>query len=343
MRLTPDQLPARLAQGLASLYLMGGDEPLLINEALDALRARARGAGYDERHVFQVETGFDWGRVRSEIDNLSLFATRRLIEIRIPNAKPGDEGVALIVAYAQNPPPDTVLVLITGKLDKAAQATAWFTQVERAGVLVLVRPVEAGRLPQWIAERLRKHGLQPTPEAAAVLAERVEGNLLAAQQEIEKLALLHPAGPLDAAAVLDLVADSARYDLFSLPDACLAGDTARAARIIHGLQSEEEGTPLVLWALAREVRSLTQLAAAVRKGQSVDMALNSARVWESRKSVYRLALKRFRTGHGAALLRQAARIDCIIKGQMVGNPWEELLQLALGLAGAEVIRVGART
>lgn len=336
MRLRPDQLDGHLKQGLAPVYLVSGDEPLAVMESCDAIRAAARAAGFEEREVFHVETGFDWNRLLESANSLSLFATRRIIELRLEGAKPKGAGPDALKEYAARPPADTVLLVITGKLDAAAQKSAWHRALEKTGVTVAAWPVEPGRLPGWVAQRMRALGLQPDPEAARLVAERVEGNLLAAAQEIQKLRLLHGPGPVDAAAVAAAVAESARYDVFALADAALGGDPGRTARVLAGLRGEGVEPTLVLWALSRELRLLAGLAGAVALGRRLEQALQAQRVWDRRKPLYQQALRRGDAGHWQGLLQRCQRADRINKGQAPGNAWDALQDLALAMAGAVV-------
>ncbi len=337
MRLRSDQLAAHLAKPLLPIYLVSGDEPLQLNEATDALRAAARAQGFTEREVLQVETGFDWGALAAAGSNLSLFAERKLIELRLPSGKPGDAGAKALTAYAAAPAPDNLLLISCGKLEKQQQNSKWFKALEAAGAVVQVWPVEPRALPGWIRQRLQARGMQPTPEAAQLLAERVEGNMLAAAQEVEKLVLLCGAGPLDGETVRAAVADSARYDVFELADAALGGDAARCARIVEGLRGEGEEPVLILWALVREVRALALIAAEQARGVPLDTLLQQQRVWDKRKPLYQAALKRHNLRRWRALLRRAARLDRICKGAEPGNPWDELLQFSLLMAGVRLV------
>lgn len=337
MRLRSDQLAAHLAKPLLPIYLVSGDEPLQLNEATDALRAAARAQGYSEREVLQVEAGFDWGALAAAGSNLSLFAERRLIELRMPSGKPGDAGSKALCAYAAAATPDNLLLISCGKLDKQQQKSKWFTALESAGAVIQIWPVEPSALPGWIRQRLQGRGLQPTAEAAQLLAERVEGNLLAAAQEVEKLALLYGGGGLDAEQVRSAVADSARYDVFELADTALAGDGARCARVLEGLRGEGDDPVLILWALVREVRALAQVAAGQAAGTPLETLFQQHKVWDKRKPLYQAALKRHNLRRWRALLRRAARLDRICKGAEPGNPWDELLQFSLLMAGVRIV------
>lgn len=337
MRLRTEDIAAHLGKGLLPLYLISGDEPLQVNEAADAVRVAARAQGFSERDVLFVESGFDWSGLAAAGDSLSLFAERKLIELRMPTAKPGDAGAKALAAYAERPSPDNLLLIVCGKLEKAQQGSKWFKALEAAGAVIQVWPVEARALPGWIRQRLTARGLRPTPEAVALLAEKVEGNLLAAAQEVEKLMLLYGSGELDGDAVRAAVADSARYDVFELADAALAGDAARCARILDGLRGEGSEPVLILWALVREVRTLALIAAAAAGGAAVDSLLQQHRVWDKRKPLYRAALGRHNVQRWRLLLRRGARLDRVVKGAEPGNPWDELLQLSLLMAGVRLV------
>ncbi len=337
MMLKPEQLQARLKKGLNPVYLVSGDEPLLVQEAADAIRSHARAAGHQEREVMNVETGFDWNTLLAASDSLSLFGERRIIELRLAASKLPEAGAKVLEAYAVRPAEDAVLLITCGKLDAAAQRSKWFQTVERAGIVVQVWPVEARQLPAWIAQRMRGRGMMPSDEAVALLVERVEGNLLAAAQEIEKLLLLHGAGPLDAEAVAESVGNSARFDVYGLADGVLEGNAARIVRILSGLKGEGTEPVLVLWALAREVRSLSAMAYEVARGAQVDAVLARHRVWERRKPLVKAGLKRCGVARWQALLRRCGQVDRVIKGAAPGRAWDELLQLSMQIAGVNVL------
>ncbi|MCP5420086.1 MAG: DNA polymerase III subunit delta [Gammaproteobacteria bacterium] len=333
MRLRFEQLAAHLAKGLAPVYLVHGDEPLLLQEAGDVIRQAARAQGYAERVCLTVETGFVWPTLLHHAANQSLFADKRLLELRLDNAKPGDEGSKTLCAYTTQLPPDVVLLVTAGKLDPASQKSRWFTALDTAGVILPLWPIDRQRLPAWIEQRLIGKGLRPTPEAVALLVERVEGNLLAAAQEIDKLYLLYGTGPLDAEQIMAAVSDSARYNIYELVDAGLAGQAARAARILSGLRGEGLEPVLVAWALHREIRLLNLLAFELGKGQSTETALTRHKVWEKRKPLLRQALQRLSLASCRALLRACSHLDQAIKGAVLGDPWDMALQISLGLAG----------
>ncbi len=339
MKVYANQLERHLkSHGLPPVILVSGDEPLQMAECCDAIRQQARSVGYLGREVLHVEKGFDWGELAREANALSLFAEQRIIELRLTNAKPGIPGGKALQAYCAAPAPDTILLITMGKLEPAASKSKWCQAIDSAGFMVQLWPVERAQLPRWIEQRMRKVGLQPEGEVAAVLADRVEGNLLAASQEIEKLLLLIGQGRLDVAQLLSVVADSARYDVFTLVDAALLGDAARVIKIVNGLRAEGGEPVLVLWALSREIRTLLNIAYEARRGGVNDALLRRYRIWDKRKAVISSALQRYRYPHWVQMLEQCAEIDRMIKGQSPGNPWDELNALAMRMAGIRLPR-----
>ena len=328
MRLSADQLPASLTRTLAPLYLVSGDEPLLVGEAADAIRAAARSVGYADRTVFFIDRSFAWDELRRASRSLSLFAERRLFELRMPSGKP-EKGAPLLVELAAQPPPDIVCLVVTDKLDKKASDAAWVRAVEKHGIWVTVKPVEAAALPAWLQSRAKQLQVQLEPDAAQLIADRVEGNLLAAKQEIEKLSLLADGGAISADLVLRSVGDSARYDVFQLAQAAAAGDASRALRMLLGLKSEGVEPTLILWALVRELRGLWQ---ARERGRLRSAFRGSA--WNLAATPSPQALSRLEELPLARLLIEASRADRVIKGLAMGDPWSALTGLAGGLAGA---------
>lgn len=337
MRQRPDQLVAHLRKTLASIYLVFGEEPLQAQEAADAIRAAARERGYSERECLTVETGFDWNTLRQRAASLSLFAGHRLLDLRLGNAKPGDAGAKALSEYAARPGDDTVLLITAGKLDWTTQKTRWFMALENAGITVLSAPLELRQLPAWIEKRLRARGLNPMPDAVALLCDRVEGNLLAAAQEIEKLALLVQDRSLTAEAVLAAVGDSSRYSIYDLVDAALQGQPERVARVLHGLRGEGVEPVLINWVLHQEIRVLTALASARSQRQPPEAAFAAHKVWDKRKPLLNQALQRLKLSDCQQLLRTCAWIDRAIKGAETGSPWDALLTNSLRLAGLELL------
>ena len=343
MKVRPEQLDSHLQSALAPVYIVSGDEALLVQEAADAVRAAARAQDYATRDLLHVERNFDWNSLLDTADTLSLFAERRIIELRMPNGKPGKDGGKALIEYCQRPPEDTLLLIITGKLDASTQKTKWYTTLEKTGVAVTIWPMEGNRLPAWLGQRMREHGMQADAAALDLLAERVEGNLLAASQEIEKLHLLHGEGRIRVEDIADAVTDNARFDIYRLMDTALQGDAVKTARMLTGLRQEGIEAVLVLWVISREIRSLASMAAdcaPVGGGRPdpamIDQAMTQARVWQRRKALTKKALLRHGPKRWQAFVCAAAHADKVLKGQAPGNVWDELLQLSLAVAGNTV-------
>lgn len=337
MRLKPEELDKHLAEGLAPVYLVSGDEPLLAQEAADAIRTEARARGFTERELFHADAGFDWQTLLNEASALSLFADRKILEVRLDSGKPGADGGRALEEYCANPPEDNLLLMIAPKLDAGTQRSKWVKALETAGVMIQVWPVNAARMPQWIAGRLRQHGIRASSAAVDILADRVEGNLLAAVQEIEKLKLLAPDGEVDADTMSTVVADSARYNVFVLVDKIIEGDAQAAARTLRGLREEGTESAVVLWALARELRMLIAATEAREHGETAEAALKRQRVFPRRIPLIKGALRRLKPAHLRVLLRQAGVVDRTLKGMRRGDPWEELTSLVLSFAGAPTL------
>jgi DNA polymerase-3 subunit delta len=338
MRLRPDQLPGALAKGLQPVYALCGDEPLLLDEAAADVRQAAQRAGFDERQSYQAESGFSWAGWVAGFDSLSLFASRRLVELRLPTGKPGVEGGKTLEAWCARPPADTLLLVLLPRSDRAMQASKWFGALDQAGAVVnLVAPTPE-QLPAWIGERLARKRLKADRETLAFLADRVEGNLLAAHQEIEKLALLLPPGPVSLAEARNAVVDVARYDASDLPEALLKGDAGRYCRIIDGLEAEGEAPPLALWLLAQEVRTLHRLALGLQAGGALSALMRQHRVWDSRQPLVGKALKRWSSAQLGQALRQLARADRAAKGLLPENAWLLLKGLGLSLMGKPLLK-----
>lgn len=336
MQLRPAQLAAHLVRGLVPLYVVHGDEPLLAIEAGDQIRAAARGAGYDEREVLVAEPGFKWDVFEAANRNFGLFSARKIVDLRIPSGKPGIEGARALEDCAANPSPEVVTLITLPRLDRATQQAAWFAALERSGVVIAVEPVGRAELPQWIAERLARARQHASDETLQFLADTTEGNLLAAQQEVDKLALLLPEGELDPGAVEQAAADVARFDVFQLSEAWLAGDAGRACRILAALESAGEGVPLVLWQLGEDLHALAVVLGASAGGAPLGAALRTARVWGRRQAAMERATRRIAPSALPALLMRLARLDALAKGIGRGKVWEELTSLALALCAKPV-------
>lgn len=331
MRINTDQVARTLDKSLARAWLIAGDEILLTGEAADAVRARARAEGFSGRDLFVTDRSFDWSEIRNASQTLSLFVERRILEIRMPTPRPGKEGAAVLAALASDPGPDNLLLVVTTRPEKEIWSSAWLKAFEKHGVFVQSWPVDIKRLPLWIAERAARLGIAFERGAAELLAERVEGNLLAAQQELEKLALLHPGARLDIEAVQAAVANSARYDVFQLGEAALAGDAPRSLRILEGLRAEGAEPPLVLWALCREMRALADVRNGVARKVFGTMQ-------ERHEELVRRAAQRTAGQPIEHWFEAAARIDRQLKGQSEtkGDPWTSLTGLVAAISGARL-------
>lgn len=346
MQLRSDQLAAHLSKGsLKPIYTLHGDEALLAQEAGDAIRATARSQGNTERQVHTVlnASSFDWASLIGGASEMSLFGDRQFIELRIPGGKPGKEGSQALQQYiAQAVGNDSLITLITlPRLDKAQQSSAWFTALDSAGITVRCDPIERQQLPLWIAQRLKAQGHEVEPgeagqRALAFFADRVEGNLLAAHQEIIKLGLLHPPGVLTLNQIDDAVVDVARFEVFKLTESVLSGNVARTLRMLDGLQAEGEAAVLVHYTLANEIQALYHARLALDGGKPMPMVLREQRVWGPRERLYERALPQLRAVHLARLVAQASIVDGIVKGlphpQWPSDGWEALRRLALQLA-----------
>jgi DNA polymerase-3 subunit delta len=333
MQLAPAQLAAHLKQGLQALYVLVGDEPLAHRECLDAIRQAARLQGFDERNSLMVERGFNWQQIASYGASISLFASRRLLEINVPNGKPGVEGGKALQALASQPLSDTSVMIILPKLEREAKNSAWFSALEKQAVLINLEEVPASQLPKWIGTRLAQQGQQASPATLEFLAHQVEGNLLAANQEVQKLALLHPAGELSDEAVRQAVLNVSRYDAFQLGEAVLAGDSARTMRILQGLQDEGENAVAVMNPLMWVLRPLLRIKQAELRGENVMQAMTSARIFGERQALVKRALSRLSLRQLEAALQKLADIDKTAKGVMQGDAWLEISRLCFGLAG----------
>lgn len=332
MKLTPEHLPKHLSERLSPLYFISGDEPLQVTEAVDRIRSAARQSGFTEREVHVATAGFDWRALTGSIQNLSLFASRRLIEIRIPTGKPGREGSAVLTELADSLPPDTMLLVITSHLDSRSASSRWAKALAKAGVWIAVRPLPTHKIPAWLGRRLEQAGLQYDEAALELLAARIEGNLLAARQEIDKLVLLADGGRVTVDTVREAVADSARFDVFQLADAAIGLEAGRAIRILQGLQREGVPETLTLWALVREIQTLVELSCRIGQGSSISAALAEAHVWQTRRGIVGECLQRHTPRSIEGLVSKACQVDRIVKGARFGQPWNALTELTLAIA-----------
>ena len=351
MQLKPEQLAAHLQKGLRPLYTLHGDEPLLAQEALDAIRAAARALGHAERTVHTVAGAhFDWGAVLAAGQSLSLFSDKQIVEVRIPSGKPGKDGSAalqqLAARAAQDSETGTLWLVALPRLDRATRDSAWFKALDAAGVSLAIEPVERAALPQWIAQRLARQGQRVAAgeegvHALQFFADRVEGNLLAAHQEIAKLGLLYPEGPLSFEQIEAAVLNVARYDVFKLSEAMLAGRRERVQRMLDGLQAEGEPEVLVHYAIAEDIRALKRVKDALAAGRPLPMALREQRVWGLRERLFERVLPRLSDTQLTNLLHAAQQVDGIVKGlpapSWPRDSWQALHRLAQSLTGACVL------
>jgi len=328
LKLTPDSLLTHLEQSLSPAYLVSGDDPLLTGEAADAIRAKAKATGFTERDVHFMERGADWNEVRASTGTLSLFGSRRLVEIRLPSGKPGANGNSTLSDLLARQDPDTLFLILTPRLDRDAQGAEWVRSIETRGAWVQVWPVDADRLVSWLRARCRRMKLEVSDDALELLAERTEGNLLAASQELEKLGLIAPGGRANADTVLESVADSARFDVFQLGEAVLAGDAPRALRVLAGLRAEGVEPTLVLWSLTKAIRDIWSAVASggLRQGG-----------WQRQAAALEKGVRRARSLSFSALATRAARADRMIKGRLTGNAWDEIALLAADICSIPAV------
>lgn len=342
MKIKPDQLKSHLqkclqTKQLSPIFVISGDEPLLSQETADAIRNTARQLEFTEREIFDIDARFDWNHVFNETNALSLFADKKILELRIANGKPGDKGSKALCELCENPSDGNLIIVILPKLEKGGYQSKWMKTLESKGVHIQVWPVSPEQLPRWINQRLTQSGINASQSAVDILAERVEGNLLAAMQEINKLNLLSLEGKIDADIMSTVVADSARYNLFSFVDKVLDGDAQSAAKALRGLENEGTEPLAILWAITRELRTLNKASLAVLAGNAKDKALKSAGVWDKRIPLFRKALSRLSPAHLRMLMHQAGAIDRGVKGLRQADIWDELTTLVLSFAGSQTL------
>jgi DNA polymerase-3 subunit delta len=338
MKTRAEQLNAqlqRLNQPLP-VFMVSGDEPLQHAESCDAIRAWLRQAGFTERDVMHVDAGFAWERLLESANALSLFAERKIIELRLGSQKPDKQASGLLQRYLDNPAPDNVLLIQTDRLDASSKKSAWYKQVEKCGLIVEIWPIEPEQLPQWLAQRAAAQGLRLSTDALQLLCARIEGNLLAAKQELDKLNLLYPGQTIDAEQVIEAVADSSRYDIFALSDAVLMRDPARCQKILQVLQQEGVEATLVLWALTREIRSLLNIQRGLASGVPYDNLCQREKIWGKRKPLMQKASQRIPSSRLEQLLVLGHDVDQAIKGQLKACPWLLLSSLTLELSGCSL-------
>ncbi len=336
MQLRVDALEGHLAKTIAPLYVISSDEHLLALEAADKIRRAARANGYSERDVLTVERSFKWGELLAANQALSLFGDKKLIELRIPTGKPGKDGGAALQAYTKDLSPDNLTLITLPKLDWQTAKAAWVSSLQQAAVYIEIPIIERAALPNWIGTRLAAQGQSADRQGLDFIADRVEGNLLAAHQEIQKLGLLHEPGKLSFEQIHDAVLNVARYDVFKLSEAMLAGDPARLARMLEGLKGEGEALPLVLWAVAEEIRTLLKLKSGMVQGRPLGVLLKEYRIWGPKERMLEPALRRISLPTLEKAMQDAAQVDKMIKGlrskAFAGDAWDAMLQLAMKVA-----------
>ena len=332
MNINLQQLPAHLENNFRNIYFVSGDEPFQKEQALKLLRQSASQNGFTERIILETDDKFDWGQLLAESQSLSLFGDKRLLELRIATGKPGDKGSKAIVAFLEQCPDDVMLLIVSGKIEKQQQKSKWYKAIDEKGVCIQVWPIEKAQLPDWIKQRLASLSMNASQDALSLLADRFEGNLLAANQELEKLFLLHGEGEIDTGIVREFVADSARYNVFQLVDTCLAGDANQSVKILEGLRAEGISPVIIVWALTREIRLLAKMAQEIPQ-KSMQQVLQSHYVWQKRQSCVKSALQRHGIRQWQLLLWQISELDKLNKGLKAGNIWHELIQLAMKIAG----------
>jgi DNA polymerase-3 subunit delta len=332
MQVTIEALPRHLSSELKRLYVVYGDAPLLVNEAADSIRMSARHAGFNERETLIAEQYFKWDTLRNCAQSLSLFAERRVIDLRIPGGKPGIEGAQALQEYASHPNDDILTLITLPKLDWSTQKSQWFTTLQSKGVTICADDIPRSQLPNWLTARLNRQEQSTDTLTLAFLSDRCEGNLLAAFQEVQKLALLYPAGALSFAQVEAAVMDVSRYDVFKLSEAMLAGEISRFAHILEGLRDEGTATMLILWALSEEIRTLGKLLTAIQRGEQIRTAMRDLRVRREKLSLVENAARRINLSQVRRAIGHAARLDKMIKGLLAGDVWDDFLQLGLRFA-----------
>ncbi len=332
MRLKPEQITSALQKGLAPVYFISGDEPLQLGETADAIRAAARSAGYDLREVLVADAGFSWNELTESAGSLSVFSDKKIIDLRLPTGTPGADGSKALIAYCERVPEDTLLLITAAKLAGSSLKTQWFQALDKVGCVIQVWPLEGQDLMHWLQQRMQRRGLQAETEAIKILASRIEGNLLAAAQEIEKLYVLYGEGRLSNQQIFEVVADSSRFDVFKLMDSVLAARVERIIRILSGLQAEGVAAPVVLWALTREARVLIRIKQALAQGQNKAQVFKNNQIWDKRQQLVGDALNRLRDSDLNNILVLSAKADRQIKGQQQGEPWETLLAVCLMFA-----------
>jgi len=335
MRIKPEQLSGVLQKGLLPVYFITGDEPLQLGELADEIRKSAKKNGFDNREIVSVETGFEWNQLAFMADSLSIFSDKKIIDLRLPSGTPGIDGAKALINYCERLSEDTILLITSGKIDSKALKSRWVEALDKQGLVIQVWPLEGQDLIRWIQNRMQRRGLVVQSDGVQLLASRIEGNLLAAAQEIEKLYVLYGAGNLSLQQINDVVADSSRYDVFKLMDTVLSANVNRIIKVLSGLRSEGTATPIVLWALTRDARLLIKIKLALAQGQNQETVFKNNNVWDKRKTLISQSLKRLSDHDLNNILVTSAIADRQIKGQQAGDAWETLLTICLMFASSQ--------
>jgi len=330
MQLKADQLAGSLKRGLAPIYLVGGEEPLLLLESCDQIREAAKARGFIERELLQVEAGFDWSALQ-QAASPSLFATQKIIDLRLRTGKPGSVGARALTEWAANPDPNMLLLVSCEQWDKSSRGSKWAANLEKAGQRIDIWPVSPRELPRWLEQRMQKHGMQPEPEVLRILADRLEGNLLAARQEIDRLALIKGTGTITVDDVMKVVADSSRFDAFALAEHMLTGNLRDGLRVAAGLKRMDTPLPMLLGALLRELKVIEAYRLAMRGGESESMVFRRLNVWQNRQNNVRTAARRLNTVKLFGAFKMLSQIDRQSKGRAAGDPWQSIDTLLLKL------------
>jgi DNA polymerase-3 subunit delta len=331
MQIKADQLAGHLKRGLAPVYLVGGEEPLLLLECCDQIREAARAEGFVERELLHADANFDWSELR-QAATPSLFASRKIIDLRLRTGKPGSEGARVLGEWAESPDPDMLLMVSCEHWDKNSRSSKWAASFAKAGVQIDIWPVTAQELPRWLEQRMRQHGMQPEPEVLRVLADRLEGNLLAARQEIDRLALSKGAGRVTLDDVMKVVADSSRFDAFALAEHMLTGNLRDGLRVAAGLKRMDTPLPMLLGALLKELRVVEAYALAMRNGENEAVVFRRLNVWQNRQNTVRVVSRRVGTEQIGAAFKMLSLVDRQSKGQAAGDPWQSIDTLLLRLS-----------
>jgi len=336
MKIKSEQLPQQLAKTIAPVYLITGDEPLIVEDCGDTIRAQLKKQGFDEREVLHVEAGFKWEYLLECANALSLFAQNRLIEIRLANQKVNKAAGQIIQEYVAHAPAENVLLIIADKLDAGAKKSVWYKAIDSKGVVVEIWPIDSNQLPTWLKQQAASRNIQLNNDAIHMLCERIEGNLLAAKQELDKLQLLQSDGPLTAEDILSAVSDSSRYDVFALIDAMIANDSQRSLKILDVLKHEGVEKTIILWAISREIRLLYSVKSGLNQGANYENLCTKHRIWGKKKFTFKQAAMKQSFTTLENMLRQSAQADLIIKGMQQGDAWLLISDMVLTLSGTHL-------